>query len=182
MSNQTTLALYTKYSATLNNAQQLAVPDQATYDEAAVLLSLVQEQEKATADLYEQFYRPYKHEIDKLAADFKPRKDKIALVKAVIKKGMQQFLTDQAKAAQAQQATILADPTLPVAVKHEQIQATFTPPPQNTRKELTLFVTDINQIPREFFNLDEQRLKAFLKEGGVVAGAHVDYVDKVIAK
>lgn len=175
-------ALYIKYAAVLINGTPIVATDQETYNELTILLSLVQRQEVDTAALYEQYYRPYKFEIDKLAADFKPRKDKIALAKAIIKKGMQDFLTAQAKATAAKQQEILSNPALPVAVKHEQIQSTFTPPPQNTRKELTLFITDLSQIPREFFNLDEQRLKAYLKEGGVVIGAHVDYVDKVIAK
>lgn len=177
-----TAALFTKYDGLLNRGEQLAVTDQAQYNELMILLSLVQEQEVKTAALYEQYYRPYKFEIDKLSADFKPRKDKIALAKAVIKKVTQKFLDDQAKALQQKQSEIIANPALPAAVKHEQIQATFTPPPQNTRKELTLFVTDINAIPREWFNLDESRLKAFLKEGGSVPGAYVDYVDKVVAK
>lgn len=52
----------------------------------------------------------------------------------------------------------------------------------HTRKEPRLVITDISMIPRQYFDLNERKLMAFLTENpaNAVLGAHVVYDDKVV--
>ena len=162
---------------------EFTIKTREDYDHAAVVLSAVHGAEKTIENRYEAIYRPIKTGLDQLAKEFKPLKDKVKLAKSNITAAMAQFVRAEQAKQQAQIQKVLIDKRMKEETKQEKLAVIESAPAfSNTRKQLVLVVTDVTKIPREFFDLNESKLKNYLKDGATVAGAYVEYQDVIVAR
>lgn len=176
-------ALTVQFNSELSTASKYVVKTRADFEQGQILLSSVHAAEKAIEAKYESIYRPFKSAIDNLAREFKPLRDKAKLAKSTVANALTAYVRAEEARKQAEIQRTLADKRLKEETRQEKLEIIEQAPAlSGTRKQLVLVVTDETKIPREFFTLDETRLKNYLKEGNAVAGAYVEYQDIVVAR
>lgn len=173
-----------QFNKDISAGEKFKVTTREEYEHGSIILSQINAAEKNVDAKYESIYRPIKTGLDALTREFKPLRDRIKAAKDVVRREMNTFIREEESKKMAQIVKTMGDKRLSESTRQERIEAIEVAAPAlaGTRKQLVLVVTDINKIPREFFDLNESKLKAHLKDGSVVAGAYVEYQDIVIAR
>ena len=176
-------ALTIQFNSELSTAAKYVVKTREDYEQGQILLSSVHAAEKAIEAKYESIYRPFKSAIDNLAREFKPLRDKAKLAKQTVVNELTRYVRAEEARKQAAIQKTLSDKRMKEETKEAKIEMIEQAPAfSGTRKQLVLIVQDVSKIPREYFDLNEMKLKNFLKEGGSVPGAYVEYQDIVVAR
>lgn len=165
-----------QYNAQLVQAAKFEVTDLNSYNQGAAMLSILKAGEKELKARHDAIVKPIQQGIAAIKAEFLPHTTRIADAQRHIKNCMDIWRDAENERVAAAQAKILADNRIKnPEVREQKLAAVEAAPLSNTRKVLTLVVDDINAIPGEFFDLNRSKLTAFLKGGGEVAGARLEY-------
>lgn len=144
------------------------------YNNGADILKQLTAAEKRNKSLKDTVLKPQLEAIEKLRDIFRPTEEKLRACKDHVKAVMDKFLKEEEVRAEQERKRILADNRIKnPEILERKISAVVTAPTTNTRSVLVLKVTDMSKIPAEFFDLNESKLKSWLKEGNTCKGAEL---------
>lgn len=151
------------------------------YRNYEVVLSEITQIEKVAKAKEDSIIKPIQLGIDNLKAELKPGKERLAEAKRSIKSAMDEYRAEENRKAEQERQRILRDKRLNTETAVKKVETISPPSFSNTRRVLTLVVTDPAKIPSEFFELNEVRLKAWLKDGNTCEGARVEYKEITVS-
>lgn len=143
-------------------------------EEAQALRTELKKQLKAVTDEKDKVARPL---LDAIAAERARFAPTIAKYEEAIKKIsdiLSQYQTEQLKIQKQKEEKILSDGRLKTETVITRLAEVEQKDTKGFRKHQVLKVTDLQLIPKEYFDLNESRLLADLKAGKEVKGAEID--------
>lgn len=161
------------YAPVLEQATDYRAKTLEDYTHGGTLLKMLTAAEKQYKAKEDTALIPAKAAVDAIKELFNPGKEKLAACKKNIKDEMERWYKNHQAAAVQEKQKILSDGRTKAETKADKLQAVVEVPTANTRNVRVLKVMDESKIPREFFELNESRLKKFLMEGGTCPGAEL---------
>ena len=150
-----------------------------TYEQGGKYLKLLTNLEKIRKGKEDLALIPAKASVEAIRDIYRPAKEKIAEAVEIIKDRMVKYYLAEEQRQEKERAKILADSRTKVETKEAKLSTVVTAPTANTFTVRKLRVLDLKKIPREFFDLNESRLKKWLEDGNSCPGAEV-YTEKKI--
>lgn len=169
-------------SKTLSAATSYVANSEEDYAQGGELLKMLTAAEKRGEEEKQKVLKPLLEATKKLREFYKPFEDKLKACKDHIKKSMLLYNKAQQVKAEEEKQRLLNDGRIKKQeTLDNKIAAIVTAPTENTRQVVVLVVTDTAKIPREFFDLNETRLKVWLKEGATCEGAHLEKEQRIVS-